>query len=188
MTNFQRHSIDEFDDISSIDQYHRSMLEGLSEKEALNIINLRSRDNSRTPFPWTSGENGGFSATKPWLESTNNFDTINAEAALKNPDSIYNFYKKMIDFRQSSDYSDVLIYGDFKEIQPVSDNVIAYKRVFEGKTIYAYFNFGTDDYVESIDINTGKIIFNTKRNVVLIKDGKFTLKSFSGLLIDNMEE
>lgn len=96
--------------------------------------------------------------------------------------------KKLIHFRQSSDYSDVLIYGDFEEIQPVSDNVIAYKRVFEGKTIYAYFNLGTDDSVESIDINTGKTIFNTKSTVVLIEDGKFTLKSFSGLLIDNKEE
>ena len=56
MTNFERKSIDEFNDISSIDQYYRSIQEGLSEEEALKVINLRSRDNSRTPFHGTPSQ------------------------------------------------------------------------------------------------------------------------------------
>ena len=61
MVNFERSSLDAFNDISSIDQYRRSLEEGFSEEEALQIINLRSRDNARTPFPWTGGRYGGFS-------------------------------------------------------------------------------------------------------------------------------
>ncbi|MDN6207918.1 MAG: alpha-glucosidase, partial [Lactococcus sp.] len=99
MTNFKRSDISEFDDISSIDQYYRSIKEGLNEQEALSVINLRSRDNSRTPFPWTDAPNGGFSKVSPWLSSTDNFEQINAAHALENPDSLYYFYKRMIAFR-----------------------------------------------------------------------------------------
>ena len=68
MTNFERGSIDEFDDISSIDQYYRAIKEGFTPKEALSLVNLRSRDNARTPFPWNDSMYGGFSSVKPWLE------------------------------------------------------------------------------------------------------------------------
>ncbi|GAA3326358.1 hypothetical protein GCM10020331_061930 [Ectobacillus funiculus] len=67
MTNFKRNSIEEFDDISSIDQYYRAMDEGFTAEEALHFMNLRSRDNSRTPFHWNAEEYGGFSKVKPWL-------------------------------------------------------------------------------------------------------------------------
>ena len=73
MTNFERSSVDEFNDISSIDQYNRSIEEGFSEEEALKIINLRSRDNSRTPFPWNYEELVDFSKSNTWLKMIDNY-------------------------------------------------------------------------------------------------------------------
>lgn len=64
MKNFCRQSIAEFDDISSLDNYHRSLAEGFSEQQALGFINQRSRDNSRTPFPWSNSVNGGFNQVR----------------------------------------------------------------------------------------------------------------------------
>ncbi len=81
MVNFERSSLDAFNDISSIDQYRRSLEEGFSEEEALQIINLRSRDNARTPFPWTGGRYGGFSETAPWLPMSREYPVNSA----KNP-------------------------------------------------------------------------------------------------------
>ncbi|HDO9051103.1 TPA: alpha-glucosidase, partial [Clostridioides difficile] len=78
MTNFKRDTINDFNDLSSIDQYYRSIDEGYSEEEALEFVNLRSRDNARTPFPWADKENAGFSDTTPWLKVIENYKDINA--------------------------------------------------------------------------------------------------------------
>ncbi|MGL4338611.1 MAG: glycoside hydrolase family 13 protein [Turicibacter sp.] len=160
MTNFERNSIDEFNDISSIDQYYRSIEEGLTEQEALNIINLRSRDNSRTPFPWNDSTNGGFSTSTPWLGMIENYTEINAQAQVSHVGSIYEFYKNMIDFRQNSKYSDCLIYGDIQPIETKNDELIAYTRQLNDEIIYCYFNFSQQEIFEPLATDTKNIIFN----------------------------
>ena len=182
MTNFERKSIDEFNDISSIDQYYRSIQEGLSEEEALKVINLRSRDNSRTPFPWNSSEYGGFSKVKPWLGMIENYKEINAEAQVGQDDSIYEFYKKMIDFRQNSIYSECLIYGNITAINTENDEVIAYTRKDGNETIYCYFNFSQNKVFEPLNIKSKKVIFNNLKEVDISEDG-IILKPNQALLI-----
>lgn len=141
MTNFKRNTIEDFNDLSSIDQYYRSIEEGYTDKEALEFVNLRSRDNARTPFPWSSEKNAGFSNTKPWLKLIDNYYEINVQNQINNSDSILEFYKKMIKFRQNSQYSDCLIYGNIEPIQIENDNVIAYRRRLDDTIIDCYFNF-----------------------------------------------
>ncbi len=182
MTNFERKSIDEFNDISSIDQYYRAIQEGLSEEEALKVINLRSRDNSRTPFPWNSSEYGGFSKVKPWLGMIENYEEINAEAQIGKEDSIYEFYKKMIGFRQNSSYSECLIYGNIAAINTENDEVIAYTRESGNETIYCYFNFGQNSVFEPLNIKSKKVIFNNLKEVEINEDG-IILKPNQALLI-----
>ena len=182
MTNFERKSIDEFNDISSIDQYYRSIQEGLSEEEALKVINLRSRDNSRTPFPWNSSEYGGFSKVKPWLGMIENYKEINAEAQVGQDDSIYEFYKKMIDFRQNSIYSECLISGNITAIDTENDEVIAYTRKDGNETIYCYFNFSQNKVFEPLNIKSKKVIFNNLKEVDISEDG-IILKPNQALLI-----
>ncbi len=182
MTNFERKSIDEFNDISSIDQYYRSIQEGLSEEEALRVINLRSRDNSRTPFPWNSSEYGGFSKVKPWLGMIENYEQINAEAQVGKEDSIYEFYKNMIDFRQNSIYAKCLIYGNIIAIDTENDEVIAYTRQSEDETIYCYFNFSQKCVFEPLNIKSKKVIFNNLKEVEINEDG-IILKPNQALLI-----
>ena len=182
MTNFERKLIDEFNDISSIDQYYRAIQEGLSEEEALKVINLRSRDNSRTPFPWNSSEYGGFSKVKPWLGMIENYEEINAEAKIGKEDSIYEFYKKMIGFRQNSSYSECLIYGNITAINTENDEVIAYTRESGNETIYCYFNFGQNSVFEPLNIKSKKVIFNNLKEVEINEDG-IILKPNQALLI-----
>lgn len=182
MTNFERKLIDEFNDISSIDQYYRAIQEGLSEEEALKVINLRSRDNSRTPFPWNSSEYGGFSKVKPWLGMIENYEEINAEAQIGKEDSIYEFYKKMIGFRQNSSYSECLIYGNITAINTENDEVIAYTRESGNETIYCYFNFGQNSVFEPLNIKSKKVIFNNLKEVEINEDG-IILKPNQALLI-----
>lgn len=179
MVNFNRDSIDKFNDLSSIDQYQRSIDEGFSKEEALKIVNLRSRDNARVPFVWNDTDFLGFSNCKPWIEvSKENIDN-NLEDQKSDEESLYNFYKSMIELRQNSEYSDILTYGYIVEVDTEDENLIAYERSYEGKEITCYFNFQD----KKIEIEQkGKIIFTNARN----KDSsgeKIKLDSFQMILI-----
>ncbi len=148
MKNFERTSVDEFDDISSIDQYQRSIQEGYTARQALQYVNMRSRDNARTPFPWNREQYGGFSTVKPWIGMTEEYPKVNAEAQIGKEGSVFEFYKQMIQFRQKGRYSRCFVYGG---IEPTDsgDHVIAYKRYIENEEIYCWFHFG-DTITEEI--------------------------------------
>lgn len=181
MTNFQRDNIDEFNDISSIDQYYRSIDEGLSEEEALEIINLRSRDNSRTPFPWSDEIYGGFSKVKPWLKMNDNYDVINAANQIHQKDSIFSFYQTMIKLRQESIFSDLLIYGEIIPLE-IDENVIAYKRKLDDQEITCYYNFSDKEIGVNIPKNRINPIFNNLEDVKVEKK-KLTLKAYQALIV-----
>lgn len=134
MVNFQRKGIEEFNDISSIDQYYRAIDEGLTERESLRAINLRSRDNTRTPFPWNGQKYGGFSTEKPWLKMTEEHPKVNAVDQVGREGSIYQFYKEMINFRQNSEYKNCLVFGNIEPMES-SENVIAYRRYTEDERL-----------------------------------------------------
>ncbi|MGL4522772.1 MAG: alpha-amylase family glycosyl hydrolase, partial [Bacilli bacterium] len=139
MSNFERESIDQFNDISSIDQYYRAMNEGLSQEEALATINYRSRDNSRTPFHWDATTQAGFTdADTPWLELVGNHKEINAENQLQQPDSLFHFYRQMIEIRQSSD---ALIYGEINPLFVEHPSIVAYERTYGNDAVLCCFNF-----------------------------------------------
>ena len=72
------------------------------------------------------------------VRMVDNYKEINAEAEIKNSQSIFHFYKRMIAFRQKSPYTDILLYGTFEGLSNLPDNVIAYKRKLNEKTIYAF--------------------------------------------------
>lgn len=180
MVNFQRKSIEEFNDLSSIDQYYRSIQEGFSEAEALEFINLRSRDNVRTPFPWDGSQYGGFSQAQPWLGMTESFPVVNAGAQMGDSQSVLEFYKEMIDFRQNSTHSDCLIYGDLIPLE-TSDQVIGYVRKTEREMIYCYYNLGNQCAMEQLPDKETQVIFNNL-DEVLAKDTKLTLKPYQAVL------
>lgn len=141
MTNAEFPSIEDYNDIASIDQYNRALAEGFSEKEALEVLWRRSRDNNRTPMQWDSSNNTGFSENTPWLIINPNYQRINVKNALENRDSIYYFYKRLIDLRKNSEYSDVLVYGKYQPVLEEHESIIAYLRVLDGKRVLVLANF-----------------------------------------------
>lgn len=181
MVNFERKSIEEFDDISSIDQYHRALGAGMTEEEALHIVNLRSRDNSRTPFPWNNEQYGGFSKVEPWLAMTEEYPEINAAAQVGTDGSIFGFYRDMIAFRQHGPHSETLIYGD---IEPVGagDGVIAYRRFTERESIVCLFNFSGEETSVTLGRKTLTPVWGTKGQAE-IEDGTVKLQPYQAVLI-----
>ena len=144
MRNAKWNSMEEFDDISTKDQYHTAREAGLSDQEALEVCSRMSRDNARTPMQWTSGENGGFTKGTPWLKVNPLFKDVNVEAQEQDPDSVLNYYRKLVALRKSDELKEVFTYGEFLPEYQNVDGVMAFYRKDESKCILVAANFGKD--------------------------------------------
>ena len=133
MTNHKFDSINQFDDLEVLGNLSKALKSGLSKKDYLYNLNMSSRDHSRTTMQWNDKIQGGFSfENKNWFLANPNFKTINVENDKKNPNSILNFYKKLISFRKASKD---LVYGEYKDLDPKHKKVFIYKR---DKLNYSY--------------------------------------------------
>ena len=144
MRNAKWNSMEEFDDISTKDQYHIAREVGLSDQEALEVCSRMSRDNARTPMQWTSGENGGFTKGTPWLKVNPLFKDVNVEAQEQDPDSVLNYYRKLVALRKSDELKEVFTYGEFLPEYENVDGVMAFYRKDESRCILVAANFGKD--------------------------------------------
>lgn len=124
-TNTDFQDITEFRDIAALNDWKELKKSGRSDEEALHLLRLVSRDNSRTPFPWNGGENGGFSTHSPWIRMNQDYRLINVEEEEKDPSSVLNFYRKLIALRKESD---TLIYGDFTLLEENDEDLFVYQR------------------------------------------------------------
>lgn len=150
MKNAKWNSIDEFDDISTKDQYQIAREAGLSDREAMEACNRMSRDNARTPMQWTSGENAGFTKGTAWLKINPDYKEINVEDQENNPDSVLNYYRKLVALRKSDDFKAVFTYGEFIPEYEEMDDILAFYRKDAAKCILVAANFGTD--IASIEL------------------------------------
>ena len=144
MRNVKWSSMEEFNDISTKDQYHTAREAGLSDQEALEVCSRMSRDNARTPMQWTSGENGGFTKGIPWLKVNPLFKDVNVEAQEQDPDSVLNYYRKLVALRKSDELKEVFTYGEFLPEYENVDGVMAFYRKDESRCILVAANFGKD--------------------------------------------
>lgn len=141
MENMKFTSIDEVDDISTLDEYEVALRAGLSEREALEAVSKFSRDNARTPMQWDDSASAGFTTGTPWLQVNPNYKRINVKSQLKDEDSLFRFYQKLIALRKNPEYKETIIYGSFEPMSGVSDDVMAFYRKDENKTLLVVGNF-----------------------------------------------
>ncbi|AMV69662.1 Oligo-1,6-glucosidase [Pediococcus damnosus] len=125
MTNYPVKDISEVDDIESINMYKERKAKGYEKSEIIHSINVKDRDNARTPMQWNNKKEAGFTTGKAWLHVNPNYSQINVKQALEDPDSIFYTYKKLVNLRKNSK---TLVWGDFIEIKKVPENVFAYVR------------------------------------------------------------
>lgn len=160
MQNAKWNSIDEFDDINTIDQYNIAREAGLTEKEALDICSAMSRDNARTPFQWSDEDNAGFTTGKPWLKVNSDYKDINVKSQIGDEDSVLNYYRRLIALRKSSEYKDVFAYGRFEPVYEDTDNVMAYYRTDNNKRVLVLANFGVDTVEVQLEYPIKKILLS----------------------------
>ena len=148
MTNAGFTSIDEYRDVESLNYYKIMLANGVSESEALKILAAKSRDNGRTPVQWNGDKNAGFTTGEPWISPAKNYRSINAELEGASPDSILDFYKKLIALRK--EYS-VISDGEFIPVEETDERLFVYKRALENEELYVICNLSSDELDYNID-------------------------------------
>ena len=170
MTNCPMLSIQEYDDISTKNEYANALAAGCSEEEAMEACYRFSRDNSRTPMQWDDSPNAGFTTGKPWLKVNPNYRSINVSAQEKDEDSVLNYYKKLLTLRKSEEYREIFTYGDFTPLFETEENILAYRRNLEGKDVIVVANFGQMECCLRNDMLRNRRVLLSNENVMLKDD------------------
>ncbi|MGG4471567.1 alpha-glucosidase [Paenibacillus alvei] len=137
MTNVQFPAIEDYNDVAIKNLYKLEKENGKPHEEIMEIIWKTGRDNSRTPMQWSNDLNAGFTTGKPWMKVNQNFRNINVDLALENPNSIYHYYKKLIDLRKENK---VLVYGAYDLILEEHDQIYAYTRTLNNEKMLIITN------------------------------------------------
>ncbi len=160
MTNIKLPELDMYVDVATYNTYDICKKLGFPHKSIMKRLMRASRDNARTPVQWTSGKNAGFTtADKPWFYINKNYTEVNVADAEKDPNSILNYYRKLLKFRKENE---IVIYGDFKEHYHDSDKLYVYERNYEGKKLLVVCSFS--DKIErfkapkGFDLAKGKVV------------------------------
>ena len=132
MTNAGFTDISQYRDVESINHFRILQEKGLTEPDAYRILQIHSRDNSRTPMQWNASTNAGFTSgdTKPWISVNPNYIKINAEQQMREDDSIFAYYQKLIRIRKELD---VVAYGDIIPLAKDHPSVFAYRRSYQNE-------------------------------------------------------
>lgn len=159
MTNVDFTDIHDFRDIESLRAYEQYVEEeGMCPEQMMHYLRKASRDNGRTPMQWTNEKNAGFSTADPWIWVPSNYKEINVQNQLDDEDSIFNYYKKLLQIRKNNA---IVLDGDYTELNPESDAVYSYARTTEKGTLYVFCNF--TDQEQKID----ETVMREKSNILL---------------------
>ncbi len=125
MTNVSFPDIEDYRDIETLNKYKEALAAGERHEEIMQVIYQRGRDNARTPVQWDDSPNAGFTAGEPWIKVNPNYREINAKKAIADPESIFNFYRQLIDLRKQNE---IVVYGNFNLLCEESEELFVYTR------------------------------------------------------------
>ena len=137
MTN-AAYEIEDYRDIETKNFYQERLKKGDLKEEIMRSIHAKSRDNARTPMQWNGKKNAGFTEGTPWIKVNPNYNSIHAEDQIKDTNSIFHCYKKLISFRKKHP---VFTEGDFQLLLEDDENIFAYERTYKHVKLLVICNF-----------------------------------------------
>ncbi|UJS27752.1 alpha,alpha-phosphotrehalase [Macrococcoides canis] len=141
MTNLYLNSIEDYRDVESLNAYKIMKAEGRSENEILKVLQDKSRDNSRSPVQWDDSKHAGFTTNEPWIKVADNYKEINVEKALKDENSIFYTYQKLIKLRHEQN---IITYGEVKPLLEEHKQLFVYERTLDNQTLFVVANFSEE--------------------------------------------
>ena len=137
MTNV-KFDIEDYRDIELLNMYKERISEGYDEKDVMQSIYAKGRDNARTPMQWDESPNAGFTSGTPWIRCNPNYTMINAEEAMINRDSVFYFYQKLIRLRKTEK---IFTEGVYRLLQEENESIFAYTRETPEEKMLVLCNF-----------------------------------------------
>ena len=141
MTNYPFTSFEQFRDIESVNWIAEAREMGQDDATTMRQLLPISRDNARTPVQWDDSPNGGFTTGTPWLAVNPNTAQVNAAAAVRDPDSVFHHYRRLIEIRHTMP---VIVDGDFTLLAPADPQVFAYERRLDGEAVLVVANLSNE--------------------------------------------
>jgi trehalose-6-phosphate hydrolase len=141
MTNPHFSRITDYRDVESLNMFAELRANGRDPDELLAILASKSRDNGRTPMQWDASHNAGFTEGEPWIGVCDNYETVNARAALDDADSVFYTYQSLIRLRKTLP---VLTWGDYQDLLPEHPSLWCYRRQWQGQTLVVVANLSRE--------------------------------------------
>jgi oligo-1,6-glucosidase len=137
MTNTYFSSIEQYADIESVNYHADALSLGMEAEVVLRSLSAKSRDNARTPMHWDDSSHAGFTEGIPWLPVNPNYVTINAQAAIADPDSVFHHFRALIELRHKHR---VIVEGRFELLLPNSEQIWAFTRTLDDAVLAVIAN------------------------------------------------
>ncbi|MBW3495439.1 oligo-1,6-glucosidase [Bacillus sp. FDAARGOS_1420] len=145
MTNVRFESIDEYRDIETLNMYKEKVIErGEDIDKVMQSIYIKGRDNARTPMQWDDREHAGFTTGEPWIAVNPNYKEINVKQAIQDEESIFYYYKKLIELRKNNE---IVVYGTYDLILENNPSIFAYVRTYGEEKLLVIANFTVEECV-----------------------------------------
>lgn len=184
VTNYPWKSLDQFNDVATVDQYHRALTAGFSAQDALAVVAHRSRDNARNPMLWNGGANAGFSEGTPWLPVHPDYPALCAAAQEGAPRAVLQFYRDMSALRRG-ELEELFFDGSIMPALAQYENIFAYRRARNGTTVLVVCNF--QNKPTTLELPWGRVLLGNKRTVGELLSGQTQLAPFEAVVLMEKE-
>lgn len=165
MTNYPFRSLDDCQDVEVFTSYHELVEREhlLTHEEMMKGICANSRDNARTPMQWNDSHHAGFTSGTPWMKVNPNYKNINAKQQIHDRNSIFHYYKQLIQLRHSMP---VIVYGQYQLLEENHPDLYIYTRLYNDEKLLIIANFSTNKHIYQLpdEFIKGNILISNQKN------------------------
>ncbi len=180
MTNYPFSDRKDFADVEAINMYYERKQKGYTEKEIMESLCAKARDNARTPMQWDNSHSAGFTQSEPWYAVNPNYNEINANKALENEHSIFYYYQKLIALRKQYQ---ILVDGTFELLYKEHESIFAYTRIWNTQKWLIVCNFYEKPVVFEY-AGKGKVILSNYEQQQILSLEKITLRPYEAMICE----
>ncbi|HEV8080465.1 MAG TPA: alpha-glucosidase [Chitinophagaceae bacterium] len=181
MNNIKFDKIEDYRDIETINMYEKTKMEGGDLDYFLEGQKISGRDNGRTPFQWDDTKHAGFTNGTPWLQVNSNYKKINAAAQENDPNSILNYFRKMVKLRKALPE---LVYGKYELLDKDNEKIYVHTRTLDNKKVLVLLNFSASHSKFEMPKKSGSlnVLMNNVASLI-VKNNTVTMEPYQALII-----
>jgi oligo-1,6-glucosidase len=188
MTNLDIESLEDLKDLESLNAW-RDLVEEkkvFSKEHMMEAIRRKGRDNARSPMQWDDTKKAGFTSGTPWLKVNSNYPEINAADQVKNEDSVFHYYRKLISLRRELP---VMVYGKTNLLFPDHEEIFAWERILGDERLIVVNNFTkntvTVDLREAVEREEFTLYLSNYKDFKMSESGSYQLRAYESFVLFN---